>query len=319
MHQFGDALDHRGLVHLVGNFRDDDRFAFLADRLEGDLAAHHDRAAAGVVGAVDAGLAENDAAGGEIRTRHDLDQRVDRQRRIVDQRHAGVDHLAQIVRRDVGGHADGDAAGAVDQQIGEARRQHRRLAEFAGIVEREIDGVEIDVVEQRHRRLGEPRLGVAFGRRRVAVDRAEIALPVDQRQAHGEVLRQPHQRVVDRLVAMRMVFAHHVADDAGGFLVRLVRREAVLVHRVEDAPVHRLQAVAHVGQRPRHDHAHGVIEIAALHLFGDGDDANVRRGSVPRFWRIGIGQSGFLAGVLGCRFLSGFGGARPTEIAPHTG
>ena len=46
-HQFGHPLDHRGLVHLVRNFRDDDRFAFLADRLDLDLAAHHDRAAAG--------------------------------------------------------------------------------------------------------------------------------------------------------------------------------------------------------------------------------------------------------------------------------
>ena len=54
-HQFGDALDHRRLVHLIGNFGDDDRLALLADGLERDLAAHHDRAAAGVIGAADAG------------------------------------------------------------------------------------------------------------------------------------------------------------------------------------------------------------------------------------------------------------------------
>jgi hypothetical protein len=30
--------------------------------------------------------------------------------------------------------------------------------------------------------------------------------------------------------------------------------------------MHRLQAVARVGQRARHDHAHGVIEVGALHL-----------------------------------------------------
>jgi len=47
VHQFGDALDHARLVHLVGNLGDDDGFAFLADGLERDLAAHHDRAAAG--------------------------------------------------------------------------------------------------------------------------------------------------------------------------------------------------------------------------------------------------------------------------------
>jgi hypothetical protein len=40
--QLADALDHRGLVHLVGNLADDDRLALAAQRLEVDLAAHHD-------------------------------------------------------------------------------------------------------------------------------------------------------------------------------------------------------------------------------------------------------------------------------------
>ena len=66
---------------------------------------------------------------------------------------------------------------------------------------------------------GEPDLGVALGRGRIAVDRAEIALPVDQRQAHGKFLRHAHQRVVDRLVAVRMVLTHRVADDARRFAV----------------------------------------------------------------------------------------------------
>ena len=261
------------LVHLVGNLGDDDRLALLAQGLDVGLAAHHDGAAAGVVGGADAGAAEDEPAGREIRPRYDLDQIVDAERGIVDQRDAGVDDLAEIVRRDVGRHADGDAAGAVDQEVREARRQHHRLALGIVVVLLEIDGVLVDVLEQRVRDLGEPHLGVAHRRRRIAVDRAEIALPVDQRQAHREVLRHAHQRVVDRLVAVRMVLADDVADDARRLAIRLVPLVAVLVHRVEDAPVHRLEAVAHVGQRPRHDHAHGVIEIGALHLLDDGDRA----------------------------------------------
>ena len=126
-HQFADALHHGGLVHLVGNFRDDDGFAILADGVDRDLAAHHDRAAAEMIGRADALAAEDDAAGREIRSRHDVDEVVDAERGIVDQRHAGVDDFAEIVRRDVGRHADGDAAGAVDQQVREFRRQDRRL------------------------------------------------------------------------------------------------------------------------------------------------------------------------------------------------
>ncbi len=292
-HQFGDALDHGRLVHLKRNLGDDDGLAFLADGLDLDLAAHHDRAAAGMVGVADAAAAENDAAGREIRTRHDHVEIVDRDRRIVDHRDAGVDQFAEIVRRDIGRHADGDAAGAVDQKIGKARRQHHRLALVAVVVRLEVDGVAVDVGQQRHRGLGKPRLGVAHRRRRIAVDRAEIALPVDQLQAHGEILRHAHQRVVDRLVAVRVIFTHHVADDARRLHVFLVGRVPLLVHRIQDAPMHRLQTVARIRQRPRHDHAHGVIEIRALHLLRDRHGANVRRRGASGGGVFGIGQEGY--------------------------
>ena len=70
---------------------------------------------------------------------------------IVDQRDAGVDDLAEIVRRNVGRHADRDAAGAVDQQVGKLRRQDRRLFFVVVVVRLKIDGVLVDVVEQRQR------------------------------------------------------------------------------------------------------------------------------------------------------------------------
>ena len=184
------------------------------------------------------------------RARDDLHQFLDGDGRIVEIGDAGVDHLAEIMRRDVGRHADGDAAGAIDEEIGEFRRQHDRLAFAAVIVRLEIDRVVLEVVEQRHGRAREPDLGVALRRRRVAVDRAEIALPVDQRQAHGEFLRQPHQRVVNRLIAVRMILTHRVAGHAGGFVVGAIRRVVVLVHRKQNAAMHGLQPVAHVGQRP---------------------------------------------------------------------
>ena len=267
-----------------------------------DLAAHHDRAAAGVIGGADALTAEDDAAGRKIRTGDDADQVLDAERGIVDQRDAGVDHLAEIVRRDVGRHADGDAAGAVDQEIREARRQNDRLSLVAVVVGLEVDGVLVDVREQRHRGVGETALGVPHRRRRIAVDRAVVALPVDQRQAHGEILRHAHQRVVDRLVAVRVILTHHVADHARRLHVFLVGRMPVLVHRIEDAPMHRLETVTRVGQRARHDHAHGVIEIAALHLLGDGNGANVR----GRIVSLGRGIIGVRQGLKILRIQCGF-------------
>src|SRR5664279_5672190 len=55
----------------------------------------------------------------------------------------------------------------------EARRQHHRLVFVAVVIGLKIDGVLVDVVEQRHRGLGQPAFGVAHGRRRIAVDRTE--------------------------------------------------------------------------------------------------------------------------------------------------
>ena len=62
---------------------------------------------------------------------------------------------------------------------------------------------------------GEARLGVALGGGRVVVDVAEVALRVDERVAERERLRHADEGVVDRLVAVRVVLPHHVADDAG--------------------------------------------------------------------------------------------------------
>ena len=100
------------------------------------------------------------------------------------------------------------------------------------------------------RERAEPGLRVAHRRRGVIVDRAEVALAVDQRIAQGEVLRHPDQRLVDRRVAVRVVLTHHLADDEGALAVRPVGLEAEVVHRVENPAVHGLQPVPDVRAAP---------------------------------------------------------------------
>jgi hypothetical protein len=128
---------------------------------------------------------------------------------------AGVDQLGGVVRRDRGGHADRDAGGAVGQQVGEAGGQDDRLVVGAVVGGLEVDGVLVDAVEQQRGGDGQLGLGVAHGRGVIAVDVAEVALAVDQRIALGEVLGHAHQGVVDRLVAVRVVAAHHLAHHLG--------------------------------------------------------------------------------------------------------
>ncbi len=277
-HQIGDLLDQRGLVHLIRDLGEDQGLALLAQFLDVGLRPHDDRAAAGHVGRAGARAPEDRAAGREVRARDDVVQALDGDRRIVDQRDAAVDHLAEVVRRDVGRHADRDAAGAVDEEVGEAGGQDRRLVLRLVVVRVEVDRVLVDVLEEGHRGLRQARFGVAHRGRRIAVDRAEIALAVDQHQPHGEILRHADEGVVDRLVAVRVILTHHVADDARRLHVLAVRQVAVLVHGVQDAAMHRLQAVARIRQGPADDHAHRVGQVGLAHLVGDRDGLDVGRG-----------------------------------------
>src|SRR6516165_1755440 len=276
-HQFADALYQMRLVDLVGNFAHDDGFAFAAQGFKLDLAAHDDRAAAQMISGAYTLTAEDNAAGRKIRAGYDRNQVVDRKRRIVDERNAGIDDFTEIVRRNIRRHADGNAASTVDKKIGKARRQDGGLLLHAVVVRLEIDRILVDVFNEGAGDAFEPHFGVTHRRWRIAVDRAEIALPVNERQAQGKILRHANQRVIDGLIAMRVIFTDDVADDARRFTIRLIPLVAVLVHRIEDAAMDRLEPVACVGQGAGHDYAHRVIEIAPLHLFGDRDGANVGR------------------------------------------
>jgi hypothetical protein len=223
-------------------------------------------AAASAVGLGDARGAVDQGGGRKIRAGHIGHQVVDGQPGFVDQRHAGVDDLAQVVRRDVGGHADGNARRTVDQQVRHPRRQHRRFVLRFVVVGDEVDRFLVDVRQQLVRQLRHADLGVAHRRRRVAVHRAKVALTVDQHVAHRERLRHAHDGVVHRRVAVGVVLTDHVADHAGRLLVRLVPVVAELPHGEQHAPVHRLESIADIREGAPHDHAHGVIEVGLPHF-----------------------------------------------------
>ncbi len=266
----GDALDQLALLHLVGDLGDDD--AVLAARQLFLLppGAQPEGAAAGPVGFDDRfARLDQDAAGREIRPAHEIDQRLDAGVGRLDQVQQRVAQLAGIVRRDRAGHADSDAGRAIGQQVGEAAGQHDRLLGGAVVVGAEVDGILVDAAQQRLGDLGQPRLGVAHGGGVIAVDIAEVALALDQRIASGEFLCQAHQGVIDRLVAVRMVLADHVADHARALLEGAVGVEPQLAHGVEQPAMHWLQAVAHVGQRARHDGRERIGQVALAERFAE--------------------------------------------------
>ena len=198
-------------------------------------------------------VVDKDPAGREVRPFDMLEQRAVVDPGVVDERDGGFDQLADVMRGNGCRHSDGDSARAVGEQVRKQARKHLRLLFLAIVGRAELDRVLVEASHQLHRDSGQPRLGVAVGGGVIAVDVAEIPLAVDQRIAKREVLREPDHRVIDRLVAVRVVLADDVADDARRFLVGARRVEPKQPHRPEQAAVDRLQAIADVGQRARRD------------------------------------------------------------------
>ena len=260
-----DPLDDALGAHAVGQLGHDDPLASGAHRVDPGAGPHPEAAAAGLVGVADALEADDLAARGQVRPRDEPHQVVDGGRRVVDQVAQRLDHLDQVVRGHVGGHADRDPGGAVDQQVGDRRGQHRRLGLAAVVVGLEVDRVLVDRGGHRHRRGPHPALGVAHRGGRV-VGGAEVAVAVDHREPHRPRLGHPDQGVVDRAVAVGVQATHHLTDDAGALDVAAVGSQAHVGHRVEDPSLNRLEPVARVGQRPGVDDGVGVLQEAGAHL-----------------------------------------------------
>ncbi len=191
---------------------------------------------------------------------------------VVEQFEQRRAHLAEMMRRDAGGHADGDARGPVDQQVRQPRGQHDGLRLRAIVTGPEGDGVLVDLLQHLVGDARQAALGVPHGRGGVTVERAEVARAVNQRIAQREGLRHAHERVVDRRVAVRMVAPHHVAHDFGALAELLVGGQVLLPHREEDAALHGLEAVADIGQGARRDHRQRVVEVLLLGRFVERDD-----------------------------------------------
>ena len=179
--QIGDLLLdhlHRGLVRELG---DDDA---VADAALFDLGhrAHFDGAPPGPISVEDALAAQNEGAGREVRALDERHELVGCGLGVVQHVNGGVDHLAHVVRRDVGRHAHCDALRTVDEQVGEPSGQDARLFVGAVVVGDHVDGLFVDVGHQLECERSEATLRVPHGSRAVVGPSAtEVAMAVDQR------------------------------------------------------------------------------------------------------------------------------------------
>ena len=121
VHQFGDLLADHLDRRLVRHLSDRDADVALAALFDLGHGAHLDGAAAGRVGVVDPAAPEDQCARREVGSLHELHEIHDGRVGVVEQVLHRVDDLAEVVRRDVRRHADGDPAAPVDQEVREPR------------------------------------------------------------------------------------------------------------------------------------------------------------------------------------------------------
>ena len=87
----------------------------------------------------------------------------------------------------------------------------------------------------------------------VTIHGTKVALAVNQRITQAEILCQTHHRVIHTGVAVGVVSTQHSTNRIRRLAVRVAGVVAALVHRVQDAAVDGVQAVAHFGQGAGHD------------------------------------------------------------------
>jgi hypothetical protein len=157
-------------VDLVGQLGHHQADAVL-DLLDLDHRAHDDRASTGAVGVLDALAAQDERPGGKVWAldlgHHVGEELLARSLRVQQEPLDAGGDFAQVVRRNLGGHADRNTRRAVDQKVREPARQHRRFLGLAVVVVLEVDRVLVDVADHLHRQCRHPALGVSRRGRRV--------------------------------------------------------------------------------------------------------------------------------------------------------
>ena len=215
--QVVDLLDQCGLVYLIGDFREHDALVRLVV-LYVVHAAQDDLSLSGLESIPDSFCSADFAVGREVGAFHVLHELQNRDVRVLDQRAEGVRDLAEVVGRHVVCHTDRDSAGSVGKKEGEACRKNLGLLEGFIEVGYEIDRILVDILEHELAHACHLGFSVSVCCGWVTVNRSEVSLRLDNRIAHGEVLGQSDQGIVDRCISVRVELTEDVSDRSGALL-----------------------------------------------------------------------------------------------------
>ena len=211
--KFCDFFYQARLVHAIRNFRNYNLVAPALCFLNLGHTANRYASAPGLIGLLHWRTAVNGRTSWEIRATHVPHQIVDRNIVVINNFNRCINQFAQVMRRNIGRHTDRDTNLAVEQQVWQFRWQHNRLALRTVKVITKINRFFFDIYQHIVGWFSHAGLGVTHRRWLVAVHRTKVTLALNKRIAERPPLRQTHHRVINRRVAVRVIFTHHVTNN----------------------------------------------------------------------------------------------------------
>ena len=141
--------------------------------------------------------------------------------------------------RSAGRHSYRNSFRSVDQEVGDLDGEHLGFLLVLIEVGHKIHDIFIQIRKKSlFRDLLETRLSITHRRGAVALYVAEISVTVDQRDLFFEILCHDDQRVIDRTVAVGMIFTHRIADDSRALSEGSVRPDPELMHVIKSSSLH---------------------------------------------------------------------------------
>ena len=190
----------------------------------------------------------------EVWSRNILHQAISIDIRIIDISTATVNHLAQVVGRDICSHTYSNTITAIHKEIRNLCWHDGRFLKSIIKVVHHVNGLLIEVVHDVFTHLGKTALCITHSSRRVAIHRTEVTLSVDESISHIPFLTHTNQGAIYRRVTMWVVLTEHLTYNTRTFLIWFVTGVSNSQHTVKNTAVHRLETITYIREGTSHNH-----------------------------------------------------------------
>ena len=117
------------------------------------------------------------------------------------------------MRWDIRCHPHSNTRRAINKEVGDSGGQNGRNSFGPIVIVDKVDRFFIEIRKQSMGNLSHADFGVTHGSRGVTVDRPEVSLTIHQWVAQGKILCHSNDGVVDRRVAVGVVFTNDITHD----------------------------------------------------------------------------------------------------------